>query len=356
MNGIPTPDSISAGWLTERLRAGGHPDAQVRDFTRTRIGTGQIGQCVRFELDLTSADPATPRSLVGKFPSDDPVSQAAGVQLRNYYREVCFYRELADRVRISIPRCYYADIVDEGPCFALLLEDMRPAVQGDQLAGCSEDVARAAVLELVGLQAPTWCDASLERYDWLVGSGDPEQARALYGQMLPGFLGRYGHRLAPDEAAILSRVADSPGCPLFVPPGQPFCLEHIDYRLDNMLIDGTRVPPQVTVVDWQSVNLGKPLNDVAYFLGAGMLPEQRRLWEEEIVGAYHGALLAEGIDDFSWDRCWDDYRRGVFAGFGVTVIASMLVQQTARGDEMFVTMARRHSRHALDLGAEEFLD
>ena len=39
----------------------------------------------------------------------------------------------------------------------------------------------------------------------------------------------------------------------------------------------------------------------------------------------------------------------------VTVIASMLVQQTERGDEMFTAMARRHSRHALDLGSAEFL-
>jgi hypothetical protein len=37
------------------------------------------------------------------------------------------------------------------------------------------------------------------------------------------------------------------------------------------------------------------------------------------------------------------------------VIASMLVQQTERGDDMFTAMARRHARHALDLGAIEFL-
>jgi hypothetical protein len=29
----------------------------------------------------------------------------------------------------------------------------------------------------------------------------------------------------------------------------------------------------------------------------------------------------------------------------------MLVQRTERGDEMFCTMADRHARHALDLGA-----
>ena len=33
------------------------------------------------------------------------------------------------------------------------------------------------------------------------------------------------------------------------------------------------------------------------------------------------------------------------------VIAAMVVQQTARGDEMFAAMASRHARHALDLDA-----
>jgi hypothetical protein len=97
------------------------------------------------------------------------------------------------------------------------------------------------------------------------------------------------------------------------------------------------------------------LSDVAYFLGAGMLPEARRPVEGAIVEAYHAALRGAGVTGYEWDDCWNDYRRGTFAGFAVTVVASMLVQQTARGDEMFTVMARRHSRHALDLGAGEFL-
>lgn len=354
---IPTPETITREWLTERLREAGHATATVRDFTRTQIGTGQIGKCVRFDLNLAAADHTVPRSLVGKFPAADPISRATGVQLRNYYREVCFYRELAAKVSISTPRCYFADIVGEGPEFALLLEDLRPAEQGDQLSGCSAAVARSAVLELVGLQAPTWCDRSLERFDWLCEQeGAPTiDLRGMYAQFLPGFIERYGARLADDEAEIISRVATSPACPLFVPVDDLFCLEHVDYRLDNMLIDMDAAPRRVTVVDWQSVKVGKPLNDVAYFLGAGLLPEVRREVEQDIVRDYHAAMQRAGVAGFGWTRCWEDYRRGAFAGFGVTVIASMIVQQTKRGDEMFVTMARRHSRHALDLGAAEFL-
>ncbi len=35
----------------------------------------------------------------------------------------------------------------------------------------------------------------------------------------------------------------------------------------------------------------------------------------------------------------------------MAVGASMMVQQTERGDEMFVTSAARHAQHALDLDA-----
>jgi hypothetical protein len=356
---IPTADDITENWLTECLRSGGHAKAEVRSFRAQRIGTGQIGKCIRYELDLAPDDATTPRSLVGKFPSDDPLSRATGVQLRNFIKEVSFYRMLQRRLLIATPRCYYAEIDGIGPEFALLLEDLRPARQGDQLHGCTPDVARAAVLQLVGLHAPSWCDQSLRGIEWLDGARDRAESSAelvgLYRGLLGPFLTRYGARLERDEAAIVERVGDAPRAPLFAPRERPFSLIHVDYRLDNLLIDERGSPPAVTVVDWQSVTLGPPLNDVAYFLGAGLLPAVRRGIEESIVRDYHTALTGAGIAGYAWDECWGDYRRGAFAGFGVTVIASMLVQQTDRGDEMFTVMARRHARHALDLGADEFL-
>ena len=353
---IPTPGSITAEFLTEQLREAGHAGVEVRGFTGERIGTGQIGQCIRYQLDLAGGDGSAPRQLVGKFPSDDPQSRQTGVQLRNFLKEVCFYRELQPRLAIRTPRCYFAAIEGEGPEFMLLLEDLAPAVQGDQLAGCSPAVARAAVLELVGLHAPSWCDAGLRDLDWL---GEPNDVmvqivRALYRAQLPPFLERYRAGLAADEAGIIERVADSNGPP-FEPLGDVFGLVHVDYRLDNLMTDESRDPPSVAVVDWQSLTLANPLNDVAYFLGAGLLPEVRRDAERDIVEDYHRKLCEAGVAGYSWERCWTDYRRGVFAGFAVTVVASMLVEQTERGDQMFTAMAHRHARHALDLGAEEFL-
>ena len=58
----------------------------------------------------------------------------------------------------------------------------------------------------------------------------------------------------------------------------------------------------------------------------------------------------------SWEDCWRGYRHAAFAGVLMAIVASMLVERTERGDEMFVTMLARHAQHALDLDAAELLD
>ena len=135
----------------------------------------------------------------------------------------------------------------------------------------------------------------------------------------------------------------------------PFVVQHGDYRLDNMLFGTSEGGYPLAVVDWQTVVWGPPLADASYFLGAGLVPEDRRRHERDLLRVYHDALLACGVDAFSWDRCWRDYRRYAFSGFLMAVGASMLVVQTGRGDEMFLTMASRHGAQILDLEAESFL-
>jgi hypothetical protein len=355
MGEVLKPEDVTSRWLSQRLQEAGHDGVEVKDFSSTAIGTGQLGKCIRYKLEIEGGNSDAPSSLVGKFPSDDPTSRQTGVILQNYIKEVTFYRELQARLSISTPHCYYAAIDGVGPDFALLLEDLAPAEQGDQIAGCSPAVARAAVLELVGLHAPSWCDAELRGKPWL---GEPNEAtiqlvRGLYSAQLPGFLERYGARLAPDEIAIIEGVAGSRGPP-FDLLGDPFSLTHVDYRLDNLMITSTGSRPRVTAVDWQSITLGNPMTDVAYFLGSGLVAEDRRTVEKGIVAEYHAELRKNGVESYDWDRCWEHYRRGVFSGLVVTVVASMMVQQTERGDEMFTTLAKRHSGHAIDLGSDEY--
>lgn len=352
---IPGPGDVDADLLTGLLAEAGH-GGRVTSFTQEPVGTGQIGQCIRYRLELSGADEACPRTLVGKFASEDETSRQTGVALQNYLKEVRFYQELQDVVSIRTPICYGADIEGSGPDFALFLEDLAPAVQGDQLAGCTPAVAAAAVGELIGLHGPTWNRPEMAEAEWIqrrTEDATPD-TRAVYGHLLAPFFDRFGSRLEPAEAAVIERVAASEGPPWDY-GDDPNSLVHIDYRLDNILIDDRTEPPAITVVDWQSIGWSSPLVDVAYFLGAGLLPEVRPGVEADIVDGYHRGLVEAGVTGFARDECWEAYRRATFHGLVITVVASTIVVETERGNDMFTAMARRHARHALDLGAEEYL-
>ena len=81
-----------------------------------------------------------------------------------YRSEVRFYTEIADTVDVRAPACFYAEMStdpDRPGDFTLLLEDLAPRRQGDQIAGCTVEQARDAVLNLAGLHAPRWCDPTL---------------------------------------------------------------------------------------------------------------------------------------------------------------------------------------------------
>jgi hypothetical protein len=232
----------------------------------------------------------------------------------------------------------------------LLLEDMAPARQGDQLAGATLAEATAALDQLVGLHAPRWGDPSLSELEWL--ARDPEASRMFMLGLLPnlwaGFTERYADRLGPEVHEVGGGVIG--GLEHYLDDGSPRTVTHGDYRLDNLLFGGSPEAPTVAVVDWQTCGIGNALSDVAYFIGAGLLVDDRRPNEEALVRRYHERLGAAGVD-LPWDECWRSYRRGTVAGVIMALAASMLVERTERGDAMFMVMAERHARHALDVDA-----
>jgi len=99
----------------------------------------------------------------------------------------------------------------------------------------------------------------------------------------------------------------------------------------------------------------RPLGTGQMCDSTGLLTEDRRAHEDGLVRGYHEALLAAGVTGYGWEDCWTDYRRGTFAGLLMAVGASMMVERTERGDEMFMAMAARHSQHVLDLDAPDLI-
>ena len=121
--------------------------------------------------------------------------------------------------------------------FVLLMHDLAPAVQGDQLNGCTLGQAELAVETIAGLHASTWAMTdTLAELAWLPQPTEEllEYRSAMYEQFLTGFEAFYGDVLSADDLAIGRWLA-----PRIVALAQahrlPRCVVHNDYRLDNLL-------------------------------------------------------------------------------------------------------------------------
>jgi hypothetical protein len=342
---LHTPDEVTASWLSAVLGC-----AVVRSVQVSAIGTGQMSQSHR--VSFTAEEDPRPRSVVVKLASADAGSRAVGHGLGVYMREVRFYRELAGRIGGPLPICHHAALDERDGWFTLVLEDVAPAHQGDQIAGCNEGEARLAMEALAELHAPVFGDVELGGTDWLNAPSPLNQA--LLSQLLPTFLERY-HELISEQHRELTEqfIARADGWLAEQP--EPRGLVHADYRLDNLLFGENGDARPLTVVDWQTVGWGSPMLDAAYFLGGGLAVEDRRAHERELVHVYYDALMSRGVERFTWERCWREYRRMAFHGVAMAVAASVLVERTPRGDEMFVTMLARHAQQAIDLDALDLL-
>jgi len=346
---VETVDAITAEWMTAVLEQNDIVGI-VRSVTTEPVGTGQMGSCYRLFIDYAAGE--GPDRLIVKLPATDPASRAAG-QL-GYRCETSFYREVANRVQVHIPQCYLAAMNERGDGFTLVLEDLAPAQQGDQIAGCSVDQAGAAAVNVAGLHAPTWNDLSLRELDWLIPdlTANAEFAAPFLVSATEQFLERYA--VTRDTAATLHRFAErfedwATG------HTEPFALLHSDYRLDNLLFAQSDAPRPVVAVDWQVVMVGSPLRDVAFLVATGLSTENRRSGEKGIVEQYHHRLVEFGVDGYSAERCWEDYRYGLFQGPFITVLGAFVAQPTARGDEMFTVMAERSAAAITDLDAMSLL-
>ena len=160
--------ALSSGWLSEAL--GFKVDGfEVQHFSE---GAGVIGLVTRVLLDA----PDGPDSIIAKFPSPAAENRQVAATYNMYGREVQFYRDIAPRLELRTPHCYYAVHDPDTQDFILLLEDLADYRIGDQVAGCSLDEARSVVDAIARLHASTWTGQALPE---LVSHNSPMQREGM---------------------------------------------------------------------------------------------------------------------------------------------------------------------------------
>jgi hypothetical protein len=354
LNGSPPAlGDLTPEWLSGLLQSHG-VEAAITGVHPGPIGTGQVGATYRLTLEGQGA----PASIVAKLPSNDPLSKATGKSHLTYLRESRFYSHFAGHKPLPVPRHLFIDFDEESHDFALIMHDLPRHYAGNQLTAPTREEAFLAVGAAAQIHAAWWGDPMLDTLDWLNGTRAVPPAldiEALYAMFWPAFCDRYGARVTPE----MKRVGEAYFGKLThwtSAHDGPRCLTHGDFRPDNMLFDPHDAEQPVVIVDWQTVGVGSGVSDLAYYMGTALERDQRAALEVPLFDHYVASLARFGTPQSDLANLWDVYRGAAFAGFLMGVTASMVVVQTARGDDMFLAMCERsaamvvdHAEVALDL-------
>lgn len=328
------------------------PAGSLESLDHKPVGTGQVCDSYRFSCSWASDE--GPATFIAKCPSADPISRNAAAIFHLYDMEVGWYRDVSGKTAVASPQCYHADIAGNEQEFVLMLEDMAPADQGDQLAGASLIQVETTLEQAATLHSISRKQVDFENLAWLHhGDGNSEFSKNTLINGYAVFRERFSALLSAHVLDLGQELVGHMGNYIAREPLER-TITHGDMRLDNILFhEGGKL---AALVDWQTCSLGNPANDVAYMIGTSFAdPAQRRAHEERLVREYLDRRAASSTPVPDFDAFWIEYRRHAFSGFIMAINASLHVEQTDRGDAMFAAMAERPAQMAMDLDSLSLL-
>jgi aminoglycoside phosphotransferase (APT) family kinase protein len=268
-----------------------------------------------------------------------------------YRLEVQFYRDLLpDLGGLKTPACYFAELDETTGLFTLVLEGLSATTRpGDVLTESTSDECGAVLAELANLQGASWNSPTTAAMPWLA---DRERTLRVFDSMPAGlepWLARFGHALEPEQVALFEAVIPQAGSWIRSWDG-PSVVQHGDLRTDNILFSLDAVPT-ATMLDFQTVRLGPPGIDPAYFLGSSLSVPTRRAIERDLLAEFHGRLMATGVDGYDFDACFRAYREGAIYAVYLFCGLSSQVASSERIDRVIADQTRRYADMALDLDA-----
>ena len=353
---IPTTfDDVTTEWLSDVL------SSDITSISSERIGEGigLMGDIHKVDLTYKGDKDDKPTSVVVKLPSTFEENREQGVALGMFEAEVRFYAELAGKTGTGLPEIYFSKIRSGTADFVIVMEDLSEFTMVDQSAGMSFEQAISAVKVLANIHAKWWGKVETEELEWIPSMVGPriEYVDQVLPQIYPIFAEAFASNLPEGGAELTEQFSRSYlSLNKQLAERSPWTLAHQDYRVENMLF-GDLSKDQVVVIDWQGIGRGPGTYDLAYLLGGSMETNLRRSHENELVATYQAQLADSGVEGYSYERAWEDYRFAhLLGGLATSIFAGgTLDLSNERGIELITMMANRHVTAALDHGGFEAL-
>lgn len=268
---------------------------------------------VRAHLAVTyagGAPAAAPTRLLLKVARSDidPHLSAFGAN------EVDYYRTVGSAPGAVSPACYDAVCAPDAGHWHLLLDDLSATHVGmEPIPSPPLERCHQALDVLARVHAAWWRHPELGRgIGALPTPASFERTLADAASRIDGFAASCNGWLSAERRALLDRVLGALSMRREQLTGADrLTVIHGDAHFGNVLYprDADRAAPRV--IDWQFWRVGLGAGDVAYLVALHWYPERRRRFERGLVERYHRALLRQGVSDYEWEQCWDDYRMAV---------------------------------------------
>lgn len=314
MNIPAGPAELTNEWLTKALRSSGAiKDAAVKSVRIARASDangrekGVVGVSCLITLTYDIDEANAPQTLYIKFSSPDDKINRAWL----YQNEVRFYQKLASRSGLRTPHCYYSDINVETGEHILVMEHIHTIETGDHVTGYSPEEAVQAVRSIAKFHAMWWGNSELATFDWLTEDELGRTENDFEEDWKP-FVDYMGGQIPESFKTIGAHFGKNLIAAYKLHSKSPRTLLHNDYHIENLLFkDDT----SLVVIDWHIIMRGRGVWDVAYNLCLSLQPTDRQTSEMSLLQLYHDILLEHGVQNYTFDDCFHDYRLAVLRPF-----------------------------------------
>ncbi|KAJ3533408.1 hypothetical protein NM208_g8002 [Fusarium decemcellulare] len=326
-------EAITAEWLTATLA----PDTTgtlVKTFTLGPKDDGSSNRR-RIELEWEGPDAASfPTSVFCK--AAHSVGNRIMLSGAGTYSEVLFYNSIRPLVDVEAPTAYFAGYDPKSWASMIMLNDISDRVTFGSHKTILTKTQFAEQIQTLARLHGKFYQSKEPFFENLIGY--KEQFDNLVITIDIETVCRTGFLAA--KSAIPPRVfaREAEIWPVTVKSVErnaslPQTMVHGDVHLGNWYITRDH---HMGLADWQAMARGHWSRDLAYVLGSGVTPENRRLWEHEMVRLYCSEFEKAGGPKTDESEAWSELRKqavGAIWYWTLAVIPSDLMPESMQSNE-----------------------
>lgn len=203
--------------------------------------------------------------------------------------EVEFYRDVAPRAGIRLPRCYHGAVDRQSGRGVLVLEDVAAVRQGDVLTRLDLGDSLRLTATIARLHASWWQHPDLTGLGWLRSQRADTRDAGWYDARMPAYLRRFGPPDDPLAARLLVGIEAAVRGTDHLLAGYPPTLTHTDLHLDNVVFGADGEP---VVLDWARPAQAPGVLDLADLAFHMSAPGE----SAAVLTCYLGVLADHGVD------------------------------------------------------------